>query len=286
MCITFFYLNPQASKDEYKLIIIANRDEFYSREAAPAHCWEENQSIIGGRDLASHSKGTWLALSKKGRIGILLNIIDDRIPNTPGATSRGVLVDDFLSGDLKSREFGQKLKSEQREYNAFHLLMFDFICDDIEAYILTNLSNKKPGDLNKLRTGYHGYSNSSELPYEKVKWGKKKFEEIVNRYNRIEQRDLLLNHLLHLLKSPKGHYPDEVLSESTQLFTNNQSEFMENLSSIFVSFPEGGLGTRTHSIILVTRDNFVDFNEYTMKEPINLEDTEWIHSHFLEKFKS
>lgn len=51
MCITFFYVNPHAFKHEYRLIIVANRDEDFSRPSAPAHRWEENPSIIGGKRL-------------------------------------------------------------------------------------------------------------------------------------------------------------------------------------------------------------------------------------------
>lgn len=51
MCILFFTLNENARGDEYKLILASNRDEFYSRPASIARRWEENEYVIGGRDM-------------------------------------------------------------------------------------------------------------------------------------------------------------------------------------------------------------------------------------------
>ena len=60
-------------------------------------------------------------------------------------------------------------------------------------------------EIKKLGKGYHGFSNSSDASYKKVIWGKKQFEEIVKQYNRIDQRDVLLQELLTLLKSEKRY---------------------------------------------------------------------------------
>lgn len=52
MCILFFVLNENAKGDgEYKLILASNRDEFYARPAQVAGPWEEDEFIIGGRDM-------------------------------------------------------------------------------------------------------------------------------------------------------------------------------------------------------------------------------------------
>ncbi|XP_065204919.1 transport and Golgi organization 2 homolog [Planococcus citri] len=278
MCITFFYINPRASKNEYRLIIVANRDEFYNRKSIPAHFWEEDNSIVGGRDLESPSQGTWLAASKKGKIGILLNI-DIRIPKSE-AISRGVLVSDFLKEDSNAREFCQNLISKQRQFNGFHLLLFDLNSNDISAFVQTN-SKKDISKVEELEKGYHGFSNSPESPYKKVISGKTKFEGVVNQYNSIDQRDVLLNELLAVLKSEEKHYPDDVLFETKKLVMDEQ--YIEKLGSVFVRIPEKSYGTRTHTIILVTQENEIDFNEFTMKEPIDLNNVEWIHSYFLVK---
>ena len=48
MCILFIYRNPEASVDSYRLIIAANRDEFFVRPAKPAHYWEKYPHCLGG----------------------------------------------------------------------------------------------------------------------------------------------------------------------------------------------------------------------------------------------
>jgi uncharacterized protein with NRDE domain len=43
----------------YKLIVAANRDEFYNRQTAPAHFWKDHAEIIGGRDLEAYQAPGW-----------------------------------------------------------------------------------------------------------------------------------------------------------------------------------------------------------------------------------
>ena len=52
-------------------VLASNRDENKDRPSLSAHFWADNQDVLGGRDLLQH--GTWLALSKKGKMGILTN---------------------------------------------------------------------------------------------------------------------------------------------------------------------------------------------------------------------
>ena len=47
MCLAVVALNAHP---RLPLVIAANRDEFHSRDAAPAHWWEEG--VLAGRDLA------------------------------------------------------------------------------------------------------------------------------------------------------------------------------------------------------------------------------------------
>ena len=47
-------------RDDYPLMLAANRDELFSRPAAPAAFWEDQPEILAGRDLLQG--GTWLGL--------------------------------------------------------------------------------------------------------------------------------------------------------------------------------------------------------------------------------
>ncbi|MDZ7649363.1 MAG: NRDE family protein [Cytophagales bacterium] len=63
MCLIFLSFNNHPS---YKLIIAANRDEFYVRKTAPANFWNDYPDVVAGRDL--EASGTWMGMNKNGRI--------------------------------------------------------------------------------------------------------------------------------------------------------------------------------------------------------------------------
>ncbi|HWO74464.1 MAG TPA: NRDE family protein [Bacillus sp. (in: firmicutes)] len=90
MCLILFAyrIHPK-----YKLIMAANRDEFYKRPTAPAHFWEDEPNILAGRDL--EKRGTWMGVTKTGSFAAVTNYRD---PNeeTEGKRSRGELVADFF----------------------------------------------------------------------------------------------------------------------------------------------------------------------------------------------
>lgn len=70
----------------WRLVAIANRDEFHARPAAPLAQWDNG--IIAGRDL--EAGGTWLGLAPC-RLALVTNRRADGYPR-PGMTSRGALV--------------------------------------------------------------------------------------------------------------------------------------------------------------------------------------------------
>src|SRR6267154_5509854 len=98
MCLIFLSINNHPS---YKLIVAANRDEFYNRKTAAAEFWSNHPTIVGGRDLEAMKPdgtcGTWMGMSKNGKIAMLTNYRDPKNIN-PHAPSRGFLVTDFLLG--------------------------------------------------------------------------------------------------------------------------------------------------------------------------------------------
>src|SRR5688572_297776 len=99
MCLIFFALKSHAS---YKIIVAANRDEFYNRKTAAAEFWTDHPQILGGRDL--EAGGTWLGVSRSGKISMITNYRDIKNIN-PNAPSRGHLVSDYLSGKQSPTEF-------------------------------------------------------------------------------------------------------------------------------------------------------------------------------------
>lgn len=143
-------------RPEAPLVVLANRDEFYARPAAPLALWPEG--ILAGRDL--QAQGTWLGLAPGGRFAALTNVREPSRPAPPGAPSRGELVPSFLSSSRAAGEWAQALEGNQ--YAGFNLLL----CDGHELWWT---SNRGPGP-RRLEPGYHGLSNALlDTPWPKVR---------------------------------------------------------------------------------------------------------------------
>ena len=118
MCLIFLSINQHPS---YKLIIAANRDEFYNRQTAPAGYWKDYPTILGGRDL--EAQGTWMAMNKSGKISMVTNYRDPKNID-PHAPSRGQLVSDYLLNDDSPFKYLQQLdQSCHRLVRAIDLLL-------------------------------------------------------------------------------------------------------------------------------------------------------------------
>lgn len=177
MCLILFayQLHPR-----YKLIVAANRDEFYERPTDPAHFWEDQPEILAGRDLLK--MGTWLGITKTGRFAALTNYRD---PNeiTVGKQSRGALVANFLKGQASAVDYLAEVAKDRDLFPGFNLLGGNK--DELHYY--SNKENK----LKKLEPGIYGLSNhflNSEWP--KVKQGKASLAKIINENDRKIVADL------------------------------------------------------------------------------------------------
>lgn len=56
--------------------------------------------MLGGRDLQREEHGTWLGITKQGRLAVLTNFREDE-PAPPEAVSRGAIVNMFLTQDIR-----------------------------------------------------------------------------------------------------------------------------------------------------------------------------------------
>lgn len=87
MCLITFAWHPDSQQP---LRLAGNRDEFHARPTAPLAYWEDNPSILGGRDL--EAGGTWLAANQAGVVAALTNVRDTQLVTPAHAPSRGELV--------------------------------------------------------------------------------------------------------------------------------------------------------------------------------------------------
>lgn len=225
---------------QYPLIIAANRDEFYDRPTAPAAFWKDAPSLLAGKDL--RNGGTWLGVTRDGRIAALANF---REPQTfkADAPSRGLLVRNFLLGNLSGVEYLEKLQKTADHYNGFIMIFGDVR----QLYYFSNRGAIPP----LLSPGIHGQSNHLlDTPWPKILRGKESLEHILSK-----QANPSVEDLFALLADRT--VPDDRLLPDTGIGLEKE----RLLSSLFVAAP--AYGTRSSTVILVNRDGEVTFCERT-----------------------
>ena len=155
MCIISFHLKQHPA---YKLILIANRDEFYGRPTAKAHYWEDAPFLLAGRDL--QAMGTWMGITKTGRLAALTNYRDPKA-TIDHPKSRGKIVSNYLTSTIAPKNYLHSLKEEAHRYNGFNLLVGSV--DDLYFY------NKAENTIQSLKPGTYSVSNASlNTPWPKV----------------------------------------------------------------------------------------------------------------------
>uniref|UniRef100_A0A9L0JZE7 Transport and golgi organization 2 homolog n=1 Tax=Equus asinus TaxID=9793 RepID=A0A9L0JZE7_EQUAS len=111
MCIIFFKFDPRpVSKNAYRLILAANRDEFYHRPSKLAGFWGNNSEILSGLDMEEGKEGgTWLGISTRGKLAALTNYLQPRLD--PDARGRGTygLSNALLETPWRKLCFGKQL---------------------------------------------------------------------------------------------------------------------------------------------------------------------------------
>jgi uncharacterized protein with NRDE domain len=233
MCLIFISLREHPS---FKLIVAANRDEFYNRQTAPADFWQDHPEVLGGRDL--EAGGTWLGMTRKGKISMITNYRDPKNIN-PNAPSRGNLVLDYLVNDSNPSKYLYDLQPDAKNYNGFNLITgtTDELC---------YFSNYREG-IDQLKPGLYGLSNHLlETPWPKIEKGKQKVRTVISRsFHPTELFETLLD--------------DQVAADDKLPDTGVGLERERVLSSMFIKSP--GYGTRCSTVILVDHSNHVFFAE-------------------------
>lgn len=234
MCLIFLSLDHHPT---YKLIIAANRDEFYNRKTAAAEYWDDYPEIVGGRDMEAH--GTWMAMTRSGKISLLTNYRDPKNIN-PQAPSRGRLVSDYLERKIPAELYLSEVEKNGKDYNGFNLLTGTV--DELYYF-----SNYKTG-IEKLSPGVYGLSNHvMDTPWPKVQRGKKRFQKILQKA-KIQSIELF-----------EFLYDDKRAADDQLPDTGIGLERERALSSMFIKSP--GYGSRCSTVVLVDKQNNALFSE-------------------------
>ena len=223
---------------DYRLIVAANRDEFYDRPTLPADFWADAPEVLAGRDL--RAGGTWLGIDRAGRFAAVTNYRQGR-REPPGVRSRGHLVAGYLTGMKAARTRVAGVEREAGLYNGFSLLVAD-------ARELLYFSNRQ-GIVHPLAPGMYGLSNHLlDTPWPKVTSGKAALGALDR-----EQAPELTADLFELL-SDRHRPADELLPR-----TGVGPEWERLLSSAFIATPD--YGTRSSTVVLIGRNGRVEFAE-------------------------
>lgn len=230
MCLIAWNWQPDSATP---LLLLANRDEFYARPARPLHWWDaaaNGTQILAGKDL--QGGGTWLGLSRTGRLAALTNIRSGT-PQRTNTPSRGELVAAFLQGELDAPEYLQELAPRCGDYNPFNLLAFDgqqlMGLESRSARILTHTP------------GLGAVSNADfHTPWPKL----------------VQLRSALAATSIEGVADLRALLPllqDRTLAPDTALpHTGVPLELERVLSAVFIATP--GYGTRACSVVALHRD--------------------------------
>lgn len=234
MCLIFLSLNAHPT---YKLIVAANRDEFYNRKTQAAEFWKDHPEILGGRDL--EASGTWMAMTKSGKISMLTNYRDPQNID-PNAPSRGKLVSDYLIENSSPDRYLHAIANNGKRYNGYNLIVGT-------SQELWYLSNYREG-VSKISDGLHGLSNHLlDSPWPKVLRGNLKFK------NTLTQSAITPEAFFEILYDEQLA-PDEQLPQTGLPLDRERA-----LSSMFIKTPN--YGSRCSTVVLVDHNDHVIFSE-------------------------
>jgi len=237
MCLIVFALDCHP---RYRLVLAANRDEYFSRPTAPAAFWEDAPQVLAGRDLLAG--GTWLGMTRERRLAAVTYYREPSLP-VHQLPSRGRLAADFLAGTMPPEAYLERLNREGARYGGFNLLFGD----DSGLFYHTNR-----GDLSaRVAAGVHGLSNGLlDTPWPKVVAAKE-------RLTRLLREETVAVDPLFALLADRSPYPDPLLPD-----TGFGIERERHLSPIFIAGSD--YGTRSSTLVLIDRNGQVTFIERTL----------------------
>lgn len=233
MCLILF---AWRQRDDYPLVLIANRDEYYPRPTRAAHWWDD-APVFGGRDL--EAGGTWMGIGRDGRFAAVTNV---REPGgmRAGKISRGELTRAYLAGGLAAEDYLDGISERKLDYSGFNLLLGD-------PARLWYLTNRGDGVVSEVEPGVHGISNGAfDEPWPKLASGRDELAALLEGdLDRAELMAILTDHRIaedHALPS-----------------TGVPLDIERMLSSRFIKSPD--YGTRASTVLTIDASGRVEFSE-------------------------
>ena len=246
MCLIFF---AHRHHPRYRLVVAANRDEYYDRPTLAAGFWPDEPDILAGRDLLA--QGTWLGVTRQGRFAALTNYRSTDDPHLD-APSRGLLVGEFLGCRESSPAYLDRVSRIGERYNGFSLV----VCDGEQ---LAWYSNRGAG-VEILKPGLYGLSNHLlDSPWPKVEQGKARLAELLadDGWSMDEVLDML---------GDEGPPPDAALPDTGVGLARERM-----LAPLFIRGP--AYGTRSSTVVSMDETGIVHFVERRYSPTDHVHDT-------------
>lgn len=223
---------------DWPLLLVANRDEFHARNAAPLAWWADAPEVLAGRDLAAG--GTWLGVSRGGRMAAITNVRGADAAQRH-ARSRGALVRAFLQDHDDAGAHAATLRADADLVGGYNLLLFD-------GHALHYATNRPGFDARAVEPGVHALSNAQlDTPWPKA---------LAARQALIDWLDRDLADEAQLLDAMR----DRTQAHDAVLPRTGVSVEMERvLSSAFIA--TGAYGTRCTSLLRVHREGHIELFE-------------------------
>jgi uncharacterized protein with NRDE domain len=229
---------------DYPLVLATNRDEFYSRSTRPAAWWGQSVSLLAGRD--EEGGGTWLGVTRRGRVALLTNV---RAPSerNPHAPSRGAIAVGALQSAQPVGEWLRAQAPRMNGYNGFNLLVAEPAAPGRGGPRLLYYTNRRRGGPRSLAPGIYGLSNAFlDTPWPKVVRAVGSFAcALASRVD--------TDALLALMADRRPARDSELPATGVPL------DWERALSPIQIR--ANSYGTRSTTVITVRRDGVVNFLE-------------------------
>lgn len=241
MCLIAFAIDHHP---RYRLVLVANRDEYRDRGTEPAGFWEDAPHLLAGRDL--QAGGTWLGVTRGGKLAAITNYRDMRqqVSNPP---SRGSLVAGYLRDeDMSPADLEAQLIGSGARYDGFNLIYGT--CSELRYF--TN----RGGSSGPIHPGVHALSNHLlDTTWPKVTVARTRLEAILQQDQ--PETEELFTALADQTPFAAGLLPDTGIGPERERF----------LSPLFIS--GDSYCTRSTTVVQVSREGEVVFQERTHDHP-------------------
>lgn len=222
MCLAVIDFQPER---DVPVRVVANRDEFRERPAAPMHYWPSEQ-IYAGQDL--QAGGTWMGADSRQRFALITNIRPGYI-GVKGDRSRGELVVDFLSGNDSIESFHHRISNDIASYGGFNLVLGN------TQEVFWFSSDHPSGQW--LQSGIHALSNDAlNTPWPKVRLARTQMRQ---QGHQLDKGDIQHGILASISTAPDDQLPQ----------TGVPLEWERQLSAQTIVGDQYGTRTRTHLIL-------------------------------------